>query len=103
MGQQVGDTGTTVREHLKMAAQSSEAAERELAGPGFPEGCEGLHRAFMDLNNVRTSSGFGANPIGYQEMLAYQQLTGWPLLPWEVDAIRQADGTLMELMRARKD
>lgn len=51
---------------------------------------------FLRLNNRRTSTGFGVNPIGYTDILALFQLLQYQPLPWEVDMIERFDVIAME-------
>lgn len=57
---------------------------RELANaPPMPAGCEYLWLMFCDLRN--------AGKVTYSELVAYQQLTGVNLSPFEIDVMRRLD------------
>jgi len=47
---------------------------------------------FTELNQSRTSNGFGANPISYSEMHAWSELTEQRPTASEVAAIKKLDG-----------
>lgn len=51
---------------------------------------------FLQLNNKRTSNGFGVNPVTYPDVLAYCQLKDLYLSPYEVDLIMQLDNICLE-------
>lgn len=57
----------------------------------LPESCYESWKVFVELHDARGSNGFGINPISYQDLLAYCQLTHTYLEPWEVDLIRKFD------------
>lgn len=46
---------------------------------------------FWELSAARGSNGFGALPITYGEIAAWQALTGVEPEAWEVKAIREMD------------
>jgi len=50
---------------------------------------------FLELNQARSGSGFGANPISYTEILAWSQLTERNLSAFEVSAIKAVDRLFM--------
>lgn len=43
--------------------------------------------AFEQLAAARGGNGYSLNPIGWQDMLAWQQVTGAQLTPWEAECI----------------
>jgi hypothetical protein len=46
---------------------------------------------FSQLHNARTSNGFGANPISYSEISAWNDLTDSSITPFEVKIIKRLD------------
>lgn len=44
---------------------------------------------------ARGGNGFGANPISWEAIAAYDRLTDAGLRPWEVRAIRAMDGAFL--------
>lgn len=51
---------------------------------------------FLDLHNTRSSTGFGVNPITYQEIKAYSSIMGIQLDEWEVRVIKRLDHIALE-------
>lgn len=81
--------GSTLREHLQSAAAQGQPADPRL-GAGAPPQCAALWDAFVALNGARPS-GMGASAIPPSEIVAWQQLHGVRLTPWEVDTLRAMD------------
>lgn len=78
---------------LKRARSPKKIAEYEaaLALPDFPRALGYLWSRFTRLRNRRTSSGFGSNPITWQDIVFFQQLSGVHFQPWEVEIIEDLD------------
>ncbi len=53
---------------------------------------------FLDLDQTRSSSGFGTNPITYTEIANYCLLQGIDITSEEVDVIRALDSHSMSYM-----
>ena len=51
---------------------------------------------FLQLNNKRSSNGFGVNPINYTEILSLCKLKGILLYPYEIDIIMQLDNICLD-------
>ena len=72
------------RASLEQAEKSLGRKPRELKNaPPIPEGCEYLWHLFIDMKN--------AGPVTYSEMVAYREMTGVHLSPFEVDCMRRLD------------
>lgn len=56
----------------------------------MPHGCELLWSVFLQLHGAR-GGGVGPSPISTSDLLAYQQLHGIELNPWELDTLHQLD------------
>lgn len=54
--------------------------------------------AFLDLNGARTQGFNGPNPITYQDIRAWIDLTETPLSAWEVEAIKRLDRLFMRVV-----
>lgn len=67
------------------------ALEAELAGPPLPPGTGYLWAIYCRLAARRGAGGFGAAPIGWVDLAAFQSLTGFRLSPWEVTVIEALD------------
>lgn len=59
--------------------------------PEFPRVLSYLWARFTRLRNRRTSNGFGSNPITWQDMVFFSQLTGVQFRPWEIEIIEDLD------------
>ena len=62
----------------------------ELILPPIPPGLDVIWDIFLQLNHMR-SSGMGPSAISAVDLLAYQQLHGIELTPWELDCISALD------------
>jgi hypothetical protein len=70
--------------------------KEERAAPELPRDFVHVWNAFIELHGARGSSGFGPNPIPFQEIAAYRAVTGVDLSPWEVKVIRALDTVYIE-------
>lgn len=61
----------------------------------LPESCTQVWRWFIDLNNSRSSNGFGVNPISYSDIKSYIDLIGVNIEDWELQLIKQFDNEAM--------
>jgi hypothetical protein len=62
----------------------------------LPQSMYEVWKWFIELNNARSSSGFGVNPISYTEMDAYFRLQQTVPETWEVNVIRRLDSVALE-------
>lgn len=53
--------------------------------------------AFIALSNNRSAGFSGPNPITYEQIKAWKELTEYPLSPWEVDVITKLDSIYMKV------
>lgn len=84
--------------HLRQAAKQLGRSTEDVGlvdVTGLPGGCEFVWDVFSELNITR-QAGFAPNPITYQEILAWVQLTGLMLEPWEVSALKQLDVAFLD-------
>jgi hypothetical protein len=51
--------------------------------------------AFITLSNTRTAGFSGPNPITYEQIKAWKELTETPISPWEIKAIKSVDTVYM--------
>lgn len=93
--------GSTLREHLQSAAAQGQPADPRL-GAGAPPQCAALWDAFVALNGARPS-GMGASAIPPSEIVAWQQLHGVRLTPWEADTLQAMDRAVLALSNERKE
>jgi hypothetical protein len=61
----------------------------------FPRLLSHVWSAFISLNDSRTSGFSGPNPITYEQILAWKQITEQPLASWEAEAIKRLDKVYM--------
>lgn len=84
--------GTTPGQHLEgLAERGHKKALEKLEGPPFPEALEYLWEWFQDLDDSRHATPEGPEPLTYQEILAWAQLTDNKPRPEEVRALRLLD------------
>jgi len=83
----IGDS--TKAQHM---AQAGEAMDI----PEIPEYACRLWSDFWTLSDARSSGGFGPNPIGFQDIKAYAELTDRALGHNDVAAIRLLDDAFIE-------
>lgn len=72
------------------------ATGKKVEAPEVPPGVGYLWAIFTNLHRARGSGGFGPNPIGWQDILAYSTLMRIDFAPWEVEAIRALDDAFLE-------
>lgn len=86
-----------MREHLESLERQTRETPPELIGPDLPEGAAHVLGWFGELNRTRSNNGFGPNPIGYQDIASWSQLTGTRPGTMEVDWIMALDGAFLAL------
>lgn len=62
-----------------------------LEPPEFPDDLEHIWSMFLELNGCRTNGFAGPNPISYQEIKAWADLTDTPINAFEVEGIKRLD------------
>lgn len=62
-----------------------------LVGPDMPEEFAHVWLWFVELDEARTVSGFGASSISYVDIKAWAELTGRDPTPFEVRLLRRLD------------
>lgn len=86
------DDGSPLVAHLQAVWRATGKCPAMLAdAPPIPAGTEALWRDFLALHDSRGSSGFGPMRITFNDIDAWQRVTGAKLKPWEIDLVRQAD------------
>jgi len=91
-----GPDGAAQRAHWELAAAQGNAdARRKLEGPEFPDHLAHIWEWARDLHGRSGVGMAGAAPLSYQEIAAWQRLTGIVLEPIEVEALIAVDGALM--------
>ena len=90
--------GATKLEHLEQVERQTGRTPKELEGPDFPISIEYLWSAFLSLSVSRTTGFSGPNPITYEEIRAWKELTQTPLTSRDVEAIKRLDLVYMRVM-----
>jgi hypothetical protein len=81
--------GSTLRQHLQVAAAAGATPDPRLAGRP-PAAAAALWDAFLSLNAARPA-GLAPSAITPADMLAWQQLHGVRFTAWEVDTLQAMD------------
>lgn len=95
--QQPQRDGHPLRAHLQAAADSGATPDPRLAQRP-PRAAATLWGVFCQLSNSRPS-GMAAAAIPPSEVLAWQQLHGVRLTPWELDTLALMDQAALQAMR----
>tara|TARA_S200002703_G_C3711830_1_gene218625 strand:- start:23 stop:355 length:333 start_codon:yes stop_codon:yes gene_type:complete len=86
------ESGTTEREHLEQVERQTGRKIEALEPPTeFPVVISHVWSAFITLSNSRSAGFSGPNPITYEQIKAWKELTETPLASWEVEAIKRLD------------
>lgn len=91
------EDGSRLRDHAKSILKATGALPEEYQSLTCPSALEHCWHWFLYLNRTRSGSGFGQNPISYQEILAWTQLTGVEPDPTEIQAIMSLDQAYMNV------
>ncbi|MGI9143584.1 MAG: phage tail assembly chaperone [Fluviibacter sp.] len=66
--------------------------------PPFPELAIHIWSAFLELHNGRTYGMSGPNPISYDTVYFWCQMTGIVLTPWELGVVKDLDNEYIKAM-----
>jgi hypothetical protein len=97
MGRRVkGSKGkATERDHLEQVAKQLgkqvEEIEKSNADAIFPDIASHIWSSFIELHEGRTYGMSGPNPISYDIIKSWCDLTGVVLTPWEIETIKSLD------------
>jgi len=90
--------GITEREHLEQVERQIGQRPEALEPPTvFPQLMSHVWSAFIALSNSRTQGFSGPNPITYEQIKAWKELTETPVEPREVEAIKSVDTVYMRV------
>jgi hypothetical protein len=96
------EDGSPLLDHLLAVERQTGVRPQILAdAPSIPSGCEELWPIFNQLHACRGSNGFGPSRISFVDLDAWQRLNGVRLRPWEIEAIRHADGAYLARVAER--
>ena len=83
-----------MRSNLQRVLDATGIRPTELIEVEFPAGMEHVWRWFGELSRTR-SVGMIANPISYQEIMAWSIMTGAEPTPFEVGCLTALDATYL--------
>lgn len=63
----------------------------------LPDEMQYVWRCFIELNNARSGTGYGINPISYMEIYCYFKLQNIEPEEWEVQTIKRLDSIAMKV------
>jgi hypothetical protein len=72
--------------------------EAELWAPDFPIPLAYLWLAYHRIRRRKGGNGFGAVPIEWSDIDAFNRLSGMALVPWEVAMLERLDDAFMKAM-----
>lgn len=88
--------GVTEREHLEQVERQIGRRVEALEPPtDFPMLISHVWSAFIVLSGSRSQGFNGPNPITYEQIKAWKELTETPISAWEVEAIKRVDAVYM--------
>ena len=87
----------SLRQHADAIRSRTGSIPEEYESLPIPELFNHVWSWFIELSRTRSSSGFGANPLNYNEILAWSQLTGVVPNSIEVTAIMALDLAYMSI------
>jgi len=97
----------TERDHLEQVAKQlgTQLAEVEKANANaiFPDVASHLWATFIELHDGRTYGMSGPNPISYDIIKAWCDLSGIDLSYWEVEIIKSLDNLWIKTMNEESD
>jgi len=109
MGRRVkGSKGkTTERDHLEQVAKQLgkqvEEIEQANADAIFPDAASHIWSTFIELHDGRTYGMSGPNPISYDIIKAWCDLSGISLSPWEVELVKALDSIWLKTISEEAD
>jgi len=89
--------GITEREHLEQVGRQTGRTPEPLIGPDFPQELSYIWSAFIHLSGSRSVGFSGPNPLSYQEIKCWMDITATPLKPWEVETVKSLDNIYMKV------
>lgn len=90
------------REHLEQVAKAKGETPSELIGPEFPDRLAYVWDTFMRLSSGRTYGMSGPNPLTWEGVQAWCNLTGIVLSSWELETIKVLDMAWVRAMNEDK-
>jgi hypothetical protein len=82
--------------------QTGKRHPEERASISFPDGLEYLWRWYQELEGSRPFANGAMLPIPASEYMAWQQIAGVRLRPWEVNVLRALDAGCLKVALEKK-
>jgi hypothetical protein len=83
--------GGSLRENLISIWDQTGVKPEELKDVECPDSIKYVWGYFIELHNSRGTGAMAPNPISYQDILAWVQLTDKELTPFEIDCLTSLD------------
>ena len=91
-----GSDGVTEREHLEQVYKQTGIVPKDLEQEvDFPLHLEHIWSAFISISGGRSMGFSGPNPISYEQIKAWKELTYNTLTPWEVELVKRLDAVYL--------
>ena len=90
--------GHTQKAHLEQLQKQMGKKLPELEGPPFPSEVGFIWEAFLQLNDSRTMGTASANPIPYEAIKAFMEITYTVLSPRDIAVIKDLDKLYLKVM-----
>lgn len=91
------------QEHLEQAARQLGKTLEDLEMPPFPDIASHIWATFLELHEGRTYGMSGPNPISYDIIKSWCDLTLINLKPWEVEIIKSLDNLWIKTLNEEND
>lgn len=93
----LGSGSNSIREQLNLVWKNTGRKPKELDDLiSLPDSTMHIWGWFIELNNARSSNGFGVNPLSYSEIWSYFNLMQVSPDEWEVKLIKALDNIALE-------
>lgn len=91
------ENGISHRENLEQVERQIGYRPPQLENPvEFPSLLSHIWFAFISLNSARSIGPSGVNPLSYQDIKAWKELTNSVINPKEIEAIKRLDNAYLE-------
>jgi len=94
--------GATLADHLRAAQTARGKRIDELHVEPLPVAAQGVFDLFTDLQNWRTSGGFGPSLLTTSDVESFLRMTGQRVTHWELEMLKVLDVTAMRVAQEGK-
>lgn len=81
-----------------MVARATGRRPPELCVPELPVLAAYVWDVFCELAAARGGNGYAANPVGWPDIAAWQQVSGARLTPWEAETLIHLDRAVRAIL-----